>query len=214
MLGKRNDTRTTWLKFFDGNIVQEWSSMPEGVDGIQTRVNKNDKTVYYLSYDFLEAEILDAELQTSEFGESIVLTLIDPEATYKLTIQAASRYGNSFFSRMHNIDLDKAVRFYPYSFVAEDGKQRTGISLSQEGTKLDWCFPKGTVPDLVEKVRAGKTTYDDTDRYNFYIEEYNKFVAKVKSRVSPAKVSDAMNLPPDFDDVVMDEEAGGYDLPF
>jgi hypothetical protein len=214
MLGKRNESRTTWLKLFDGSIVQEWSNAPEGVEDIKTRVNKAKKTVYYVTYDFLEAEILDAELQSSEFGESILLTLIDAESTYRLTIQAASRYGNSFFARMHNIDLNKPVRFYPYSFVAEDGKQRTGISLSQEGTKLDWCFPKGTVPELIEKVRAGKTTYDDTDRYNFYIAEYEKFVGKVKSRIPAGKVSEALMYPPDFEEAAMDDDEGGIDLPF
>lgn len=214
MLGNSNPTSkgAIFLKIFDGQIVQEWKEKPEHVLDVKERVNKLDRKVYYVTYEFLEGRIVDCELDVSDYGETVKLTILDGTEKYILDIGANSRYGTSFFQRMMNIDLNAPIKIRPYAFEDKEGKNRIGVSLSQNGTKLEWAYTMEEVPQLVAKVRGTKTEYDDTDRYNFFIAELSKFQAKVKTS-SPiasnvmATISGTVDLSEDLSDF-------DSDLPF
>lgn len=210
MLGnaKQSGGNVTYLGIYDGKVVKTWSKKPDNVPNLKERVNKNDKTVYYITFDFVSGYLTGASIRTGEYGDSIMLTLSDGAETYQLEFGANSKYATTFMQRMMNIALDKELRIMPYSFMDENGKQRTGLSLSQDNEKLGYAYERDAVPELVAKTRGGKTTYDDTDRYNFFMEEFRKFEAKVNK---------AAPLPDDgFPSVPAPEEEEDFDddLPF
>jgi hypothetical protein len=208
MLGTSSGSKgATFLKIFDGRIVREWSERPQNVQDLKERMNKRDRKVYYVSYDFVSGMVESVGIDShAEYGETIKLTLVDGADRYVLDIHASSRYGSSFFFRMMNIDMGLPLEVKPYSFLDESGKSRTGLTLSQQGVKLDYAYPKDTVPELVPKVRGGKTTYDDTDRYNFFMEEFKKFEVKVKAAV--------VQQPSATQEPVFPEDEMDDDLPF
>lgn len=210
MLGTtREGSGTTYLKIFDGRVVREWRERPENVDKLMERVNKNDRTVYYVSYEFVSGMLVDCTLDSSEYGETLKLILLDGTERYQLDVAANSKYGTSLFYRMMNIDIEQPVRFMPYSFMGDDGKQKTGLNITQNGEKVDYAYAKEDVPELVVKVRGGKNTYDDTDRYNFFLAELKKFQMKVKAMA--VTQGGTMANEPDFPDIMEDDDS---DLPF
>lgn len=198
----------TYLKIFDGRIVREWSKKPDGVADLKERVNKLDKTVYYVQYDFVSGKLVDVDVSSSDYGETVRLQLVDGTERYCLDIPASSKYGTSFFQRMLSIDLDMELQIRPYSFVDEQGKTRTGLSLSQKNEKIGYHYRMEDVPPLVEKTRGGKKSFDDTDRYNFFMEELRKFKDKVKA------TTPSFMTPELFSEPAAEEEEFDDDLPF
>lgn len=196
----------TYLKIFDGRIVREWSKKPDGIEVLE-RVNKMDKTVYYVAYDYVSGKLVDVDVATSDYGETVRLHLVDGTERYCLDIPASSRYGTSFFQRMLAIDLDMELQIRPYSFTDEQGKSRTGLSLVQKNEKIGYHYRMEDIPPLVEKTRGGKKSFDDTDRYNFFMEELKKFQEKIKS--VPSLFTEAALAAPEQDDEEYDD-----DLPF
>lgn len=188
MLGNSSNTgggNRTFLKIFDGHIVTEWKEKPQNMTDVHERLNKNDVKVYYKQYDFVEGHLVSADLEDSPFGQIIKVTLADGAETYTLDIHADSRYGFSFFYKMLGINTAMPVRIKPYSFTGDDGKSLIGISITQGGDKVTYDFGKDVVPELAVKSKGGKTTYDNTDRYNFFLEKFGEFKARV-SAASPS----------------------------
>lgn len=88
-------------------------------------------------------------------------------------------YADDFLLRIKNVDLTKDVKLTPYSVKdAEKSKEKgkdvynTGISIEQDGKKIERFYTKdnpGDLPKMVEKkVKGGKKSeWDMTDRQEF-----------------------------------------------
>lgn len=204
MLGStRREGGGMYLNIFQGNIVQEFKEKPDTPGDYHERTNKNGAKRYYLKYDFLSGYLVGAHRETTDFGEQISLYFRDGESRYTLRMQADSKYARSFYYKMDAIDLSKPVTLSPYDFIGDDQKRLVGMTIKQDDEKVAYGIPQDEVPEVEVKTRAGKTTYDDTDRYNFFIERFDAFAKGLKP------IADEEPVP--FDG---DEEEGDDDLPF
>ncbi len=185
--------------------------LPDTPGDYLERVNKNGAKRYYLKYDYLVGHLVGASRESTDYGDQIVLYFRDADQSYVLRIMADSKYARSLYYRMGNIDLSRPLTVTPYDFVAGDGKRMVGLSLKQDDVKIEGNLPQDEIPPIAVKTRAGKTTYDDTDRYNYFIEKFDVFCSQF-DQSSP----DVFDRGDDtHSEVLFDDDSGDDDgLPF
>lgn len=150
--------------------------------------------VYLVGSEITEQKKLDSG---TVIGPKIVLQLLfvdgEDKQSFQLEFFAESSFGDSFFSIMHSIDVDKLLKIRPYSFRTKDtDKVKSGItfyqiddSQSEEDYKNGKLLPTwtrdnpGGRPDwVIKETRTGKKI-DKTDTMEFYYNEFDKFVDNI-----------------------------------
>jgi hypothetical protein len=131
--------RKTYLHIGLGKLRQK---VTEGVKDAQSRVNKENKTVWELVYDWIEGTIVSIYHKESEdFGNSFEVTLFDGHDKFQVSFAEDSNFFSDFFSKLPNIDLSKPVKIAPYDFEDKQAqKRRKGVTVMQEGAKIENYF--------------------------------------------------------------------------
>lgn len=191
---------TTVANFYNvtnGKIVRSFGKKePEGIE-TKSRVNKNGDTVYELNYDYISGVIKNAEIKNhEEYGDNIVLTLVNGNDSAQLSIKFDSAYGRSFLFKLGGIDLLDEIKIKPYSFLNNEGKNIIGLNLFQDGKKIKNLYtreaPNG-LPPLEEVTFNGKKQWDKTKQINFLKEKFNEFIdpfLKTDELKTPNNLSD------------------------
>ena len=103
-------------------------------------LDKDGNHTYRLEYDFIEGRIRGLEKRVTEFGKYLDIHIQD-DRTYILSLERGDRYWSDFLQRLLNVDLGKTVRLTPYS-IEENGKYNQGISMRQDGMKINRRWTK------------------------------------------------------------------------
>ena len=143
--GKKN-----YLTIFDGKIASKTDkaeyersqTQPDMGYSVITRENKNGVVVYERHYDALEGVISNATIQDGKFGRNIELEITDVDERYHLQMGLESRYASDFMNRFPSVDLDSVINISPFSFENDEGKKITGVSLKQNGEKIEKNYTK------------------------------------------------------------------------
>lgn len=191
LVGKR-DRVSNYYSVSMGKIVKSLGKTePEDMTGISKRVNKNGDTVYEIISDYIAGNLVSAELKAPpedkpDWGSQMVLELESNGVRAKVNIPFDSAYGRGFMYISPNIDLEKEVDIEPYKYFSKNkGRDVIGISILQNGEKLDWAFgtkanPGGMPP--LEKVKfKGKDTWDNTKQLEFLTKKFSEFCALVNT---------------------------------
>lgn len=200
-------TRKTFLNISNGKVIQEWKEkpkdewVPQGKELLSKTISKGvneGKLRYYVEYDYVSGHITGIELDRSDIGDRIKLTLNDAGDEFILSISTDSAYGESFMNQMNNIDLGVELTLQPWSMTPDQwfdltGKtvksNKVGLTLKQVGAKLEKYYTKENpngMPQLVQKTVKGKVEWDSTDRDNFLYEELLKFIEKANASAAVA----------------------------
>jgi len=122
-----------FLSIVAGNIVQK---VDKDTPGARYReYEKNDGSTagkwenVYMNW---HGTIQGITFKDTDFGTVCNIDLGD--AT--LTLNTSSRYFSDFACKIPGADLKEELTFHPYDMEIEDGKKRQGISLQQNGQKL------------------------------------------------------------------------------
>lgn len=125
-----------YLKIIGGQIAQ---NSKEGAVGAVERKyeTKDGKTGVKWEIPFLNwsGRILGITFKTTEYGESCNIELDDAF----LQMGTDGKYFKDFACKVFNADLSKPLLFHPFDMEVDD-KKRTGISLQQNGVKLQSYF--------------------------------------------------------------------------
>lgn len=181
-------------------------------------IDKKTKAItikYEKVYDFIEGVIESLEFYEHEqYGTFINIGI---EGVI-VSLNTASKYGQSFMVRFPNIQIDKPVKIIPYSF--EDSKNKDnviqGLNVYQGEKKLeDYYYDaanKKSKNGILDDTQEEKEKYDSDDwkfffakRRKFLIAEIEKtpMVQKTKEQHKPA---DKIEYP--------EEEINPDDIPF
>jgi hypothetical protein len=79
-------------------------------------------------------------------------------------------YAINILSRLPNANLEKDIRMSAYAFTDENGKEKKGITLFQEGKKIQPAYTKDAPNGLpqMKKVKVNsKEVWDKTDMLEF-----------------------------------------------
>lgn len=207
----------TYLTISSGKIAKKVKKGEPGFEGSIPCSNKEgNRNWNEIRYTSVSGYLQDVKKRTTEYGEDLCLVVRDGSEVFELQMPYRSRYANGFFFAMPNIDVNKEITFTPWmkEVTNNQGKQvkKTMLYLKQGGDQnVDWFFtlenPNG-MPDLKEYVIKGQTTYDDTDRMNFFEKHLNgEFLPRLKLR-NP----ESSDVPRQSRQVVEDEDS--QDLPF
>lgn len=117
-------------------------SVPEGTEGAVRREyeTSDGKTgvKHELVYTELSGMLTDVKFFEGDFGKLIQLTIEDVgEDPVVLSIGTASNFGEDLMKKLPGVDIEKPIVISPYSFEDEKGKKRKGVTLSQDGNKLE-----------------------------------------------------------------------------
>lgn len=117
-------------------------SVPEGTEGAVRREyeTSDGKTgvKHELVYTELSGMLTGVKFFEGDFGKLLQLTIEDVgEDPVVLSIGTASNFGEDLMKKLPGVDIEKPIVISPYSFEDEKGKKRKGVTLSQDGNKLE-----------------------------------------------------------------------------
>ena len=149
----------------EGSFVKK---VPEGTEGsrVRTYLNPKTETEETVSEDVIKAftgYIRDISLEEKDWGEVLMITLVDSEGEVLISLNADSNFGTDFMKKIPNVDLTKEVRLAPYSFEDGDKKVR-GITVEQEGEKI-YSFFSAKDGDKVTSINGFPEPEGDTSKY-------------------------------------------------
>lgn len=184
-------TNTTYLSIRKGRLARYVGNEPsiEFQDAV-AETSESGKTSYYDYYKAVKGILTSAKLIENKFGEEVLqLKVNDGISTFVVDVKATSKNGISrpfldLLSKMNSIDLSKEVRLAAWTSEIE-GKDyavtRLSIQQEQDGEMkaLPFGFTKEEVPMGVEKKVGKKTTWDFSERDNFYLTNFETFSQKV-----------------------------------
>lgn len=192
-LEETRSSNTTYLSIVGGRLVkritqEEYNKGKDnGEEGLSERKltkgpNEGD-SVYEKQYRGLSGFVSSAKVESSDYGQQVILELID-DITYKVNIPLDSGYANDLMFKWPSVDLDMQLYISPWKFEDDEGKNRMGMTLKQDGTKIDRYWTKdnpGELPQATKKKVGKETKWDFTDQQNYLIEFFENKAKDIKS---------------------------------
>lgn len=141
MPGNPVQTGKPYISIVGGNIVQKVDKDTPNARyrEYETR-DKSTAGKWELVFNSWVGKILNITFKEGDFGEQCNVELEDAI----LSMGTAGKYFTDFACKIFNGDLEKEFVIHPYDMEVDGGRRKTGISLQQEGEKLQNYFYNGT----------------------------------------------------------------------
>jgi len=205
------ESNKTYLTIVRGTLTQK---VDENTPNAKLRkYEKSDGSEgekWELQYKSVSGVINSLDFKDSDFGEQFVIELKDVDETYSLQFPVDSKYFSDFGKKVSNIHLDMEIVLRPFDFEPE-GKRRTGISIMQEGVKIENYFWDNDNKKVLHgfPVPENKGEGFDNDDWKVYFIDVKKFLKKhVQGIVLPESYT------PPFEPADDINEEDPDDLPF
>lgn len=180
-LTTQKENNALFLTIVGGDLVQKVAEgtqgavkrvyeTPDGGKGEKWEIHHRDLTGYISGIDFRD----------TDFGEQCNIKITDGVETAVLSIPTESRYFMDFGQKLSNIDFNEQIVLNPYDFTGNNGKQIRGISIQQNGQKVENYFwdkeNKKLINGIVSPENNGKDF--DKDDWKMYFIRLKKFLKK------------------------------------
>jgi hypothetical protein len=172
-LNKSANAGTIFLSVANGKLVRQHK---EATPQTTQRVTKTGKVVHEEFFNDLIGVITNITTKENDYGKQWVVTFMDGNDIYFVTMPYSSRYSSSFLKALPNLNRNNPVRFLPWEMQDKNdaSKKITGITLYQDDgngfVKIKPFFTKETPNGLPEMKRIkvkGKEIWDDSDMMQF-----------------------------------------------
>ena len=189
--------------------------VPEDTQGAVRREyedSKGNKGVKFEKiYESVSGKITDIKLVDTDFGTLLQISLTDTflEDTEILSMSTAQSYGEDFMKKLPSLDLTKEVVIKPYKFTTEQGKELKGLSITQDGNKIENFFydkeAKTTINGM--PIPTGDTKKYSKDKWRIYflevrdfLTEYTRenFVSKFNKQLVEEQLDEEIETPEGF----------------
>jgi hypothetical protein len=131
ILGSDGTLRKEVEETTPGAVKREWKSGDGKSSGVK----------WEHIYSELSGVISSVEIYEGDFGKNIIVGVTDgEEPEIKLSISMNSPFGEDFAKKLPNIDIKKPIIIKPYAFTDDKGKVRKGVTVMQDGNKLQNFF--------------------------------------------------------------------------
>lgn len=125
VLSSDGTLRMTVNEDTEGAVKREWES-GDGKTGVK----------WELIYQKVEGFITSIEFYDGDYGRNIIVGIDD----LKLSLGTNTPYGEDFMKKLPNIDITKPIALSPFAFEDDKGKTRKGVSIVQDGKKVQNFF--------------------------------------------------------------------------
>jgi len=142
-------------------------------------------TKYELVFKRLEGVIVRIEIFKGDFGKNLLINVEKNDEKAILSLGVASPFGEDFMKKFPNIDLGKEISFEPFSFENDNGKTIKGITLKQDGEKLENHYFDKENKKAINGVPEpeGDTEKYDSDDWKGYFLKVRKFLLQETEKV-------------------------------
>jgi len=188
-MGLNKSEKAIYLKIVEGKLAQVCKSDTPGAEKFTT---KDGEDKYYLFYKSLTGILENISVKMPPDNQpnwkpNWNLKFVDGDEVFYVQIPFSGGYANVFFHILKNIEAGIPIVFTP-SFKRQEyqGKMKDnyGVFVKQNGMPLKWFYSKENdnlqdIPALdIQKFKSGKTTYDDTERNEFFKKLANEYSGK------------------------------------
>ena len=188
----------TYLTIVQGTLSQQ---VKEGTPNSEKRVyEKKDGSTgekWELKFKSVSGVISKMEIKDSDFGEQLIIVISDAGEFFQLQLPLTSNYFTDFGRKLPNIQLQYPVTISPYDFTTKEGKKKTGMTISQEGVKLENYYydpvGKKNLHGFPSPKNNGKGF--DSDDWKMYFIEVKKFMKKKVQEVISTMASIPVPVP-------------------
>lgn len=203
-MGLDNRTGGKYITILGGKFCVR---VEKGTPGAVERVNKQGKTVHEVFYDSFTGKLVNIRKRESQYGPQWEFDFKDGGSVYTLQLSFSNSYATNFLKILPNVNLDKEMKVQPSQKI-EDGKTKSSLFISQDGTTLKHAFTKDNpngLPQMVQVQVKGQLVWDDTARLAFLEEMVKRDIlpklpkqeAAAQEAAAPAAVDNTNGL--DFD---------------
>ena len=170
----------------DGKFHQ---NVPEGTEGAVIRTYEDKDGVEQkkteLVFDSVDGVITKLSFEDGDYGKSLNIEL---DGDGVISLATSSNFGEDFMKKLPNIDLSKSVNIAPFAFEDDKKKMRKGVSITQDGNKIESAYYNkdtkeavGGIPEIKEDTT--KWSSDDWKMHfmtvrKFLIGEVEKIITK------------------------------------
>lgn len=186
----------------------------KGTPGSTTRINKMNKETSEIYHDSFTGKLIDIRTRDGEYGKTWEFDFRDGKEVYTLSLPYSNGSSTTILKILPNVDLTKEMKLQ-VSQKEEDGKKKTSLFISQDGTTLKHAFTKAEpngIPPMEQKTVKGQTVWDDTDRLVFLEAMVNeKILPQLPRDGAAAPTAPAAGEVDDFGDPLGGGETGGDD---
>lgn len=175
-LRSKGDGRKYITVLADGKFHQ---TVPEGTPGAVTRTyeDKNDveQTKVELVFDEASGFISKLSFKDGDYGKSLEVE-IDGDGV--VSLGADSSFGEDFMKKLPSVNLSEPVKLAPYSFTADNGKLRKGMSIYQGDVKVENFYYDADNKKSVNGIPEveGDTKGFDADDWKMHFLKVRKFL--------------------------------------
>lgn len=169
-----SEHHTTFLRVVQGKLRQ---SVEASTPGAVYRTGKTPKGDIFekneLVYNGWSGVVRDITFKDSEYGENCLIAFDDAI----IALPTERREFSDFIKKFASADRTKEISISPYDFVTDEGKRKSGLTLSQSGQKL---------PDYFTTWTNGKATSregfpvpeaeNDKDSWKIYFIQVKKYL--------------------------------------
>ncbi len=176
ILGSDGTLRKTVDETTPGAVRREWKSGDGKSEGVK----------FELIYQELSGIITSIEIYEGDFGKNIIVGVTDgKEPEIKMSVSMNSPFGEDLAKKIPNIDLQEKVIFKPYAFTDDKGKVRKGITIMQDGNKIQNFFydiaNKTNIheypnPEFKIDKKSGEKKPFSTDEWKIYFAQCRQFL--------------------------------------
>jgi len=186
-MGLEHREEGNFITIYNGKICQR---VPASTTGAEQRTNKLGKVVYEKFYDSFTGKLVNIRTRDTAYGKQWIFDFKDKKEVYHLQLSYSNSFATNFLKLLPNADLTKEMRVSPDTKEI-DGKQRSSLFISQDGTFLKHAFtrdnPNG-LPDMEKVMVKGQEVWDDTKRLAFLHEMVmTKIVPKLEGGTNELK---------------------------
>ena len=93
--------------------------------------------IHEILHKNLKGNITNLKVIEGKYGPQLMIEIENEGEKARLYINTATAYFGAFVKRLPNIDLTAEVTLVPYNFTTETGKTLKGITIYQDGSKLN-----------------------------------------------------------------------------
>lgn len=176
--------------------------VPKGTPGSVDRiVEKTGKEVSELLRTTFNVQSINKFITEEEvWGVRVTyyVTGIDNQV-YKLYFGLTDGYHSSMLKGLTavNFEPSKPFKLVTYSFIGDNGKEKTGITVYQNENKMVCKFTNEELPAWKEVSLNGKKGFDKTDYINFLMENTKHIFNEVPPAVDTTHDNVAVNIADD-----------------
>lgn len=172
-----SDKSQKYATIVDGSIRIQVS---EGFEGAVRRDYETKAglkgTKWELAYEALEGKIERVIIKDAEWGKMLEVT-IDGVI---LSMNTETNYAQDIMKKLPNVSVNDVVKFKPYAFENDNGKKIKGMTIYQNGGKINSYFHKLDGDKKVSvngypEPEGDKSKYDSDD-WKIYFVRVRKFL--------------------------------------